>query len=166
MFQKLFQENNLRKIGWAVVVGNIIMMFFSANYFLFMAKFTVIEWFFGNICFFSTLIFLVGFFSKNKSIMTVSIPFLAYFGGGGFFVFGWSGGMIMAQIGHIFMMLAVIYTILEDVRVKEWKQSVFGFLAGLILFLFFLPIHQNYVKTHPELIEKFGDPKFEKSFNE
>lgn len=165
MLQKLFQGNNLRKIGWVIVVGNIIMMFLLANYFLFIAKFTIIEWFFCNICFFSTLIFLIGFFSKNKTIMTASIPFLACFGGGGLFIFGWQGGMIMAQISHIFMILAIIYTILEVIKAKEWRHSILGFFIGLIVFLLFLSIRQNYIKTHPELVEKFNDPKFEKSFN-
>ncbi len=166
MFQKLFKENNLRKTGWIIVVGNIIMMFFSANYFLNMAKFPIIAWLFFNVCFPSALIFLIGFFLKNRTIMAFSIPFFAYFGVGGMFVVSWSGGIIMAQISHIFMTLAIIYTILEIIKAKEWRQAVIGFIAGLIIFLIFLPIHQNYIKTHPEFLEKFGGPKFEKMMEE
>jgi hypothetical protein len=81
------------------------------------------------------------------------------------FIFSWSGGMIMAQISHIFMTLAIIYTILEVIKNNEWKRSVFGFLAGLAVFFVILPVHKDYIKTHPEYLEKFGDPKFEKSIN-
>ena len=162
MIQKLFQENNLRKYGWIAAGGNMLMMLFSANYFLSMAKFPIVPWLFFNACFPSTLIFLIGFFLNNRVLMAFSTPFLAYFGVGGMFVFSWSGGMIMAQISHIFMTLAIIYTILETIKTKEWRQSILGVLAGFIVFLIILPIHQNYIKNHPEYLKKMGDPKFTK----
>lgn len=37
--RRLILGQVLRKIGWIIAVGNIIMVFFSANYFLVMAKF-------------------------------------------------------------------------------------------------------------------------------
>jgi hypothetical protein len=156
------KKDNLRKIGLAIAIGNIIMMFFSANYFLFMAKFPIVPWLFFNACFPSALIFLIGFFLKNRVIMAFSIPFLSYFGIGGLFVFSWSVEMIMAQISHIFMVFAIIYIILEIIITKEWKLPVFGFLAGLIAFLIVLQIHQDYIKIHPEYLKMLGDPKFEK----
>jgi len=152
--QKIFKQNNLRKIGWVVVILNIIMMLLSANYYLRMVNFPITAWFFFNICFFSTLIFLIGFFLKNKVIMTMSIPFLAYFGTGGMFVFSWHGMMIIAQIAHIFMTLAIVYAILESIKAKESRKPFFGFIIGLIIFSIFLPIHQKYIKTHPEFLEK------------
>lgn len=158
-------QNRLRKIGLAIAIGNIIMMFFSANYFLFMAKFPIVPWLVFNACFPSALFFLISFFSKNKIIMSASIPFLAYFGGSGLFVFSWSGEMIMAQISHIFMALAIVYTVLEVAKTKEWKKFILGFVLGLAVFLIIFPIHQNYIKNHPEYLEKMGDPKFEKSIN-
>lgn len=154
--QNLFKENKLRRIGWVIAILNIVMMLLSANYFLVMAKFTITEWFFANICFFSTLIFLAGFFLKNRTVMTASIPFLAYFGTGGMFVFSWQGEWLIAQIGHIFMTLAIIYAVVESIKAKKRKQSVLGFIAGLLIFSIFLPVHQNYIKTHPELIAKSG----------
>ncbi|MFZ5933082.1 MAG: hypothetical protein ACOYT7_03360 [Patescibacteria group bacterium] len=128
-----------------------------------MAKFPVIPWLFFNACFPSALIFLIGFFLKNRAAMAFSIPFLAYFGVGGMFVFSWSREMIMAQISHIFMTLAIIYTILEVIKTKEWKRPFLAFLAGLVIFLIILPIHQNYIKNHPEYLQKMGNPKFEKN---
>lgn len=160
------KENSLRKIGWIITVGNIIMMFFSANYFLFMSKFPVVPWLFFNACFPSTAIFLIGFFLKNKSVMAFSIPFLTFYGTGGMFVFGWSGGMIMAQISHIFMTLAVVYVLIETIKAKDWKQFVGGSVFGLAAFLVILPIHQNYIRTHPEYLEKMGDAKFENKMKE
>jgi hypothetical protein len=159
------KQINLKKIGLIIAVGNIIMMFFSANYFLFMAKFPIVPWLFFNACFPSALFFLIGFFLKNKTMMSASIPFLAYFGGGGLFVFSWSGEMIMAQISHIFMVMAIVYTILEVVKTKEWKKFILGFSLGLAMFLIIFPVHQNYIKNHPEYLEKMGDSKFEESIN-
>lgn len=158
-------QNKLRKIGLIIAIGNIVMMFFSANYFLFMEKFPIVPWLFFNACFPSALVFLIGFFSKNKIIMSASIPFLAYFGGGGLFVFSWSGGMIMAQISHIFMVLAIVYTVLEVAKTKKWKKFILGFVLGLVVFLMILPIHQNYIKSHPGYLEKMGDPKFGESID-
>lgn len=157
----MIKENSLRKGGWVIVILNIIMMFCSSNYYLRIVKFPVTAWFFFNICFFSVLIFLVGFFLKNKMIMSASIPFLTYFGTVGMFVFSWQGMMIIAQIAHIFMTLAIIYIILESIRGKEWKRPIGGFLVGLIIFLLFLPIHQRYIKNHPEYLEQetLGDQK-------
>lgn len=151
----------MRKIGWVIAGGNIIMMFFSANYFLVMAKFPVIPWLFFNACFTSALIFLIGFFLKNKTVMAFPIPFLVFFGTAGMFVFGWSGGMIMAQISHIFMTLAVVYVFVETIASKEWKRFFAGLIFGLVAFSIILPFHQNYIKSHPEYIEKMGDTKFE-----
>lgn len=162
----LFKENKLRKIGWIIAILNILVMLNSMNYFLFMAKFPIIAWLVFNICFPSTLFFLIGFFSKNRAIMIASIPFLAYFGIGGLFVFGWTGTAIFSQIGHIFMTLAIVYAILEIIRSKEWKNAVLGFSVGLIAFFIILPIQQNYSKNHPEFLKKLGDPKFEKMMEE
>lgn len=151
----------MKKIGWIIAGGNIIMMFFSANYFLMMAKFPVVPWLFFNACFASALIFLVGFFWKNKTVTAFSIPFLTFYGTCGMFVFSWSGGMLIAQISHIFMTLAVIYVLIETIVMKEWKRFFAGLTFGIAAFLIIQPLHQKYVKSHPEYIEKMGDAKFE-----
>jgi len=80
------------------------------------------------------------------------------------FVFSWQGMMVLAQIAHIFMTLVIIYILLECLKTKEWKRPVFGFLIGLVIFSFFLPLHQNYIKTHSEFLEKekLGGHKFGK----
>jgi uncharacterized membrane protein YagU involved in acid resistance len=94
--------------------------------------------------------------------MAASIPFLLFFGGLGLFTFGWSGAMIVAQLGHILMVSAIIYTVLVISYKKLWKKCIAGLILGIIAFAVFLPIQNGYVKGHPELIKKLGDTKFKK----
>lgn len=150
----MIKQNNLRKIGWVIATLNMIMMILSAYFYLIMVEFPITAWFFFNICFFSTLIFLIGFFLKNKVIMSASIPFLAYFGTRGMFIYSWQGMMIIAQITHIFMTLAIVYIIFESIKSKEWRKLIIGFIIGLVIFLIFLPMHQNYIEFHPEFLEQ------------
>jgi hypothetical protein len=154
-------EKTFRKSGIALAVLNLLAIINGANYFLFQAKFPVFAWLMFNICAPSVMLYLIGYFTKRREIMTASIPFLAFFGTGGLFTFGWTGFAIISQVGHILMTLAVIFIITTVIKEKKWKLPAAGFIIGLIIFLIILPFHQKYVKSHPEYIKKLGDPKFE-----
>ncbi len=151
----------LRKTGWIIAILNGLAILNGANYFLFQAKFPVIAWLSFNICAPSVTLYLTGFFSKRREIMTAALPFLAFFGGSGLFIFGWTGFAIISQIGHILMTLAIIYIITILILEKNWKLPVIGFIIGLILFFIIFPLQQNYVKSHPDYLKMLGDPKFE-----
>jgi hypothetical protein len=111
------------------------------------------------------LIFLTGFALKRIGVMAMSVPALLFFGGTGLFVFGWRGSMIFGQISHIAMVLAIAYTIFIAVREKRWKNSLIGVIIGGVLLAAILPFQQGYVRSHPDLIKKLGDPSFEEFIN-
>ncbi len=150
-----------KKTGIVIAALNILAIISAVRYFLFVAEFPVITWLLFNICTPSVVLYLTGFFSKRREIMAAAIPFLAFFGGGGLFTFGWTGFAIISQLGHVFMTLAVIYTVIVLIRERKWKLPAIGFIIGLVVFCIFLPVQWNYIKSHPDYLKKLGDPKFE-----
>lgn len=162
MFKKYFLSHS-GKIGLVVVILNGLCILNSAFFFLVTAHFSPVAWIFFNACAPSTLIFITGFILRRKAVMVAALPFLCFFGIGGMFVFGWSGTSLIAQVGHICMALAVIYTILL-IYAEGGRRSVMkGLIAGFIAFAVFAPIQQYYVRNHPDLVKKLADPTFEKA---
>lgn len=159
-------QPKFKMAGWAVALLNILMIMQSTFYFLAVAKFPVEGWLFFNACAPSIALYLAGFFLKRISVMAASLPFLAFFGIGGMFVFGWSGTSIYAQAGHICMALAILYISAEIYSSKAYKNMGVGLAAGIISFLIILPIQQSYVAGHSDLQKKLGDSKFEEFMNE
>ena len=151
--------------GLVIAILNILAIINGMLYFFGMAGFTVREWFFFNICAPSTFIFLAGFFIRKIWLMAASIPFMLFFGFGGLFVFGWTGTAIIAQAGHLLMTAAVIYTIYSIMISGRYKISMAGAFAGIILFAIFIPVHQDYIRSRPDLVKKLGDPAFEQKIN-
>jgi hypothetical protein len=158
---KEFILNHYQKIGFVIAILNLIAIINSTRVFLMILGFPVIAWLFFNACAPSIAIFLAGFYSGSRKVMAASIPFLFFFGGLGLLVFGWSEKTIIAQLGHILMVCAILYTIMVITIEKLWKKSVIGFIIGLVLFAVILPFQQKYVKGHPEYIKLLGDPAFE-----
>ncbi|MBN2038461.1 MAG: hypothetical protein JW864_00360 [Spirochaetes bacterium] len=150
----------LRKTGMVIALMNLIIIINAAAYFLFKLKFPFIAWIAFNACAPSVLIFLAGFFSKQRAIMTASLPFLLFFGIDGLFEFGWTGFDIITQVGHILMILAALYIIIIVIIEKKWKPSLAGFIAGLIFFLALIPHQQGYVASHQEFLKKIAAPVF------
>ena len=148
------------KVGHIIAILHILNLLNAIYFFFGMAKFSFVEWFFFNICSPSVILYLIGFYLKRLTIMIISLPFLLFFGGVGLFVFGWSGTSLYAQIGHILMVLSIIYTLFLVGKNKQWKSISLRAVIGVIIFSIFLPFHQNYIKSHPELLQKLGDKKF------
>jgi hypothetical protein len=146
----------LRIAGWVILGINALCMLNAAWFFLGQARFPVLGWIFFNACFVSGLIWIAGFVFKWRWMTMASLPFLLFFGGGGLFLFPWSGYMITAQVSHIAMMLAFAYAIVDAFATRGWKQKLFGLLGGIVVFAGFLVVQQNYTKRHPELWLKMG----------
>ena len=157
-----FFRKHYIKIGWIIAILNIAIIIYSARSFLYKLHFPVTAWLVLNSCTPSVTLFLVGFFTGKKSLMALSLPFLFFFGSLGLFLFGWSDRVIIAQIGHILMICALIYTISVITLEKLWKRSLIGLILGVILLIAALPLQQKFFKEHPEYIKKLGDPGFER----
>jgi len=149
------------KIGIIIAVINAVLVLNAAWFFLVVANFPVPGWLVFNICTPSVLLFLTGFISKRTGIMSVSIPFLLFFGGGGLFLFGWAESMVFAQMCHLSMILACAYTIYVIISEKRWKNLSIGVIIGAVVLAGLFPFQQRYVTSHPEMIKKMGDPTFE-----
>ncbi|NLI98673.1 hypothetical protein GX441_08465 [bacterium] len=146
----------LRVSGWVILAINALCMINAAWFFLALARFPFIGWIFFNACFVSSLIWIVGFIFKWRWMMMASLPFLLFFGGGGLFIFPWSGNMITAQVSHIAMMFALTYAIVDAFVTRGWKSKLIGLAGGIAVFAGFLIVQQDYAKKHPELWLKMG----------
>ena len=157
-----FFRKHYIKIGWIIAILNIAIIIYSTRSFLIKLNFPVMAWLLLNACTPSVIIFLIGFFTGKRSIMALSLPFLFFFGSIGLFMFGWSDRVMIAQIGHILMICALIYSISVITYEKFWKKSIIGLILGILLLAAALPFQQKFIKEHPEYIKRLGDPGFEK----
>ena len=130
----------INKTGWIIVILNVLAILNATWYFLGMAKFPFQGWIFFNACTPSIVLFLIGFLLKNSYVMSASLPFLLYFGGGGLFVFSWTGTSVIAQVSHILMVLSASYVVAFILVNKFGKKWLIGFASGLLLFLLFFAV--------------------------
>lgn len=137
-----------KKIGIAIAVLNALASLNSTWFFLGMAKVSLIEWIFFNACAPIVFLYLIGYVSRNKIIQTLSIPGLTFFGTGGLFVFGWTGGELIAQVGHVFMTAAVIWMIYGIFKDKSFKEATVGFVLASFLITGFIAVDQKYAYEH------------------
>lgn len=146
--------------GWIIAILNLLAIINAAHYFLGIAKFPLTAWLMFNACTPSVIIFLTGYFTRQRWLMAMSLPFLSFFGIGGMFVFSWSGTSLIAQVGHILMAFALVFTVLLFITEKKWKEFIIGLSSGLLIFALALPFQQRYVKSHYEYLQKLNDPSF------
>lgn len=64
----------------------------------------------------------------------------------------------MAQISHVFMTLAIIWVLIETIASKVWRRFFAGLIFGLVAFLIIQPLHQDYIKAHPEYVVNDENP--------
>ncbi|MHC1782696.1 MAG: hypothetical protein AB9891_08055 [Anaerolineaceae bacterium] len=140
--------------GWTLVALNLIMTAMSLNFFLGMLKSGFEGWLMMNTCAPSIFLFVLGFLLGSPAVMVAGAIAMFRYGTLGMFVFSWSGSNIVAQVGHIFMTLTVIYTILEVIRNRRWKSSLQGLVLAVVLLVPFTFVQENWVKAHPALVEQ------------
>ena len=141
-------------LGITIAILNALAALNSTWFFLGMAKVTPTEWFFFNACAPAIALFLVGYIFKDKMIQSMSIPALAFFGLGGMFVFPWTGMNIIAQIGHIFMTLAIAWITYGIFKDKSFKEATVGFLLAAFLVNAFIAVQQMYVGRHLDKLQE------------
>jgi uncharacterized lipoprotein NlpE involved in copper resistance len=130
--------------GRVLALLTLLMALMSTNFFLNMAKASVIEWLMFNACAPAIALFLLGYISRQKVLMCMSIPALLFFGGGGLFIFGWTGTAIISQVGHIFMVSAVIWMVYGVVKESDYKNAAIGLLLAAVFVNAFIAVQQSY----------------------
>lgn len=83
--------------------------------------------------------------------MSISIPFLLFYGAGGFFVFPWSSRTLPLQISHAIMVLTALYIIYFMIMRWEIGKLIIGIMLGIIFFLPFRAYEIYYLKADPEV---------------
>jgi hypothetical protein len=137
-----------KKLGITIAILNHLASLNSTWFFLGMAKVNLIEWIFFNACAPMVFLYLIGYITKNKIIQTLSIPGLTFFGTGGLFTFGWSGGELIAQVSHIFMTAAVAWLIYGIFKTKSFKEATVGFVIASFFVNGFITLDQRYAYKH------------------
>ena len=150
------QESTFKRttVGWIVVMLNTLMAIASANFFLGMLKTDVTGWLMMNACAPSIALFVIGFLLGSPVVMVAASAMMFRYGTLGLFVFGWSGGNLFAQAGHILMTLAVIYVVVDVIRHRRWKALGLGLLLGMVILFPLETVQTMWFIANPEMVEK------------
>ena len=140
--------------GWILVILNLLMAINSANFFLGMLKTDVGSWLMMNTCAPSIALFVIGFLLGSPMVMVAASAIMFRYGTLGLFVFGWSGGNLFAQAGHILMTLAVIYVVADVIRNRRWKTLSLGLLLGIVILFPLETVQTMYFIAKPEMAQK------------
>ena len=138
-----------------LIFSNGICAGWAGFIFLFFLKYNFISWVMADV---SSLIQLFAVFALTfgkKILMNISIPFLLFYGAGGFFIFDWSSRTMPAQISHSIMVLTALYIIY--IMITRWQigKLAIGIMLGVILFVPFRVCETYYLKAHPEIKSHF-----------
>ncbi len=140
--------------GWVLAVLNTLMAINSANFFLGMLKTDIASWLMMNTCAPSIALFVIGFLLGSPVVMVAASAMMFRYGTLGLFVFGWSGGNLFAQAGHILMTLAVIYEFVDVIRHRRWKALGLGLLLGIVILFPLETVQTMWLVAHPEMAAK------------
>ncbi len=140
--------------GWIIVGLNLAMTGMSMNFFLGMMKSGLTGWLMMNTCAPSIFLFVLGFLLGSPAVMIAGAIAMFRYGTLGLFVFSWTGGNLIAQIGHIFMTAGVIYTAVEVLRNHYWPSALRGLVLAAVLLVPFTIVQENWVRAHPDLVQK------------
>jgi len=107
-----------------------------------------------NTCAPSIALFVIGFLLGSPVVMVAASTMMFRYGTLGLFVFGWSGGNLFAQAGHILMTLAVIYVVVDVIRNRRWKTLSLGLLLGIVILFPLETVQTIWLIGNPEMAEK------------
>ncbi|MCP4137686.1 MAG: hypothetical protein GY754_42355 [bacterium] len=148
------QEFTRSKTGWVIIILNMLCAINSAYAFLTILNTGVDGWLMMNSCAPSIFIFTIGFLVNSPVIQSAGALMMFRYGTLGLFVFSWDGYNIIAQVGHIFMTIGVIYFVVKIVKTKQWKNLILGLLLGAAILVPYLLIQNAWFDAHPGVLEK------------
>lgn len=140
--------------GWLIVILNLLMMLNSSFVFLVFLKVGLDGWLMMNSCAPSIAIFSLGFLLESPILMTAGAVMLFRYGTLGLFIFSWTGTNLIAQVGHLLMTVAVLYTLVEMLRHRRWKSLGLGLLLGFACLIPYLIAQERWFAARPGVLEK------------
>jgi hypothetical protein len=138
-----------------LIFANGICAGWAGLVFLYFLKYNFISWAMGDVSSIIQLFVVFALTFGRRILMSISIPFLLFYGAGGFFLFTWSSRTIPAQISHSIMVLTALYIIYFMITRWEIGKLIIGIMLGIILFVPFRVCETYYLKTHPEVKSYF-----------
>jgi uncharacterized membrane protein len=141
------------KTGWVITILNILMALNSTFVFLGLLKVGLDGWLMMNSCAPSIALFVAGFLLESPILMIASSVLMFRYGTLGLFVFSWSGTNLIAQVGHILMTIAVLYTLVDLLRNRRWKSLGLGLLLGAAILIPYLIAQERWFAARPGMLE-------------
>jgi len=147
---------------YILVLLNLALVVYSANYFLADAGFSWKNWLAQeDVATIPLLIFAVALVSRKMFLVNLTFPFLLVYGPVYFFHNGPVSSAAFAPLQFILMMVDIIYIIVGDFNLKCWKYLFWGLLAGVVLLLIYHRIlfekNINFKMPALRLFGKFTD---------
>jgi len=138
-----------------LIFANGICAGWAGLIFLYFLKYNFISWAMADVSSIIQLFVVFALTFGKRILMSISIPFLLFYGAGGFFLFTWSSRTIPAQISHSIMVLTALYIIFLMITRWEIGKLAIGIMLGIVLFVPFRVCETYYLKAHPELARHF-----------
>ena len=138
-----------------LIFTNGICLGWAGFIFLYFLKYNLISWVMTDVSSLIQLFVVFALIFGKKILMNISIPFLLFYGAGGFFLFHWSSRTMPAQISHSIMVLTALYIIYFMITRWQIGKLAIGIMLGIILFVPFRVFETYYGKTHPEVESHF-----------
>jgi len=134
-----------------LIFANGICAGWAGLVFLYFLKYDFISWAMVDVSSIIQLFVVLVLIFGKRILMGISIPFLLFYGAGGFFLFSWSSRIMPVQISHSIMVLTALYIIYFMITRWQIGKLTIGIMLGIILFVPFRAFEIYYWKTHPEV---------------
>jgi len=126
------------------------MLFFLAQ-----LRVGVLTWLMINTCAPIAFLFVVGFAARARTVMAASAVLLFWGGINGLIVSGWTPVTAFAQAGHILMVLAGVYVVVEAVRARARRTLMVGALLGLAILMPYAIAQRAWSAANEEFLQRY-----------
>jgi len=149
--QTLNNDFNWDKVGWVLVILNLLAAVNSTLYFTTGLKAGLDGWLAMNSCAPSIFIFALGYIIRNRTVMAVGSGLMFRFGTVALFLFSWEGMNIIPQISHIFMTFVGIYFIVRMVKSRGWNEIIVCVFVAVLMI--YAEWQMRWLGDHPKIFE-------------
>ena len=146
----------LKKLGFVLVLLNVVFALASAYFFLRMEELTVFQWLCLDLSAPCVLLFALGYFLGSIRIMSFSSVWLLAYAVNGLLFFEWkfTYAHLLPKAGHFLMLAAVIYILARAFMEIKWIRFLIWSAVGLIALAPVFGFQKYYQSKHPELVKQ------------